>query len=207
VKEGGHSCPPAHEKRKPGRLATYISLSMGIADRSIRPPAPKFQVVFLGCEGKFSPMKLKYLVCLPIAMLFASCVQDPMTGDVYQQRYVGQAQAVSYGRVTNLRWVQIRGEHGAGTVIGAVTGGLLGSTLGRGYAANTAGAVGGTLVGGVVGGQVEQAAGTRPGIEITVGLNEGGTIAVLQDANPREVFSVGDRVRVVSSGPGARVSH
>ena len=140
-------------------------------------------------------------------MLVASCAQDTMTGDVYQQRYVGQAQAVSFGTVTNLRWVPIQGTHAAGTVIGAVTGGLLGSTLGRGYAANTAGAVGGTLVGGAVGSQVEQSATSRPGIEITVRLNEGGTIAVVQEANPREMFSVGDRVRVLSSGGGTRVTH
>lgn len=130
-----------------------------------------------------------------------------MTGDVYRHGDTRQAQSVSYGKVTSIRRVKIEGNHEAGTVVGAVAGGLLGSQLGRGSAAHTAGAVGGALVGGAVGSNVEQSMGNRPGIEITVRLNDGGAISVVQQANPNELFYVGDRVRVLTSYSGTRVTH
>jgi outer membrane lipoprotein SlyB len=49
--------------------------------------------------------------------------------------------------------------------------------------------------------------GSRNGIEITVRLDKGGSVSVVQQVNPREQFGVGDRVRVMSSGSGTRVSH
>lgn len=130
-----------------------------------------------------------------------------MTGDVYQKRDIRQAQSVNTGKITSIRRVKIEGDHGAGTLVGAVGGGLLGSQLGKGSAAHTAGAVGGALVGGAVGSHVEQSMGTRNGLEITVRLDQGGSISVVQEANPRELFYVGDRVRVLSSGGSTRVTH
>jgi outer membrane lipoprotein SlyB len=152
-------------------------------------------------------MKAKFLVCLPAVVLFASCAQDTLTGDVYSQRDARQAQAVSTGKITSIRPVKIEGNHTAGTVVGSIAGGFLGSTIGQGRAANTAGAVGGALVGGAVGSHAQQAMGSRNGIEITVRLDKGGSVSVVQQVNPREQFGVGDRVRVMSSGSGTRVSH
>ena len=152
-------------------------------------------------------MKTKFLVCLPVVVLFASCAQDTMTGDVYQKRDTRQAQSVDAGRITSIRPVKIEGGHTAGTLVGGLAGGLLGSNIGHGHTSHTAGAVGGALVGGAVGSQVEQSMGSRNGIEITVRLNQGGSVAVVQEVNPREAFSVGDRVRVLSSGGSTRVSH
>ena len=153
-------------------------------------------------------MKTKYFVCLPVVMLLASCAQDTRTGDVYRQGDTRQAQSVSFGKVTSVRRVKIEGNHEVGTVVGALAGGLLGCQLGRGHAAHTAGAVGGAVAGGVIGSNVEQSMGNRPGIEITVRLNEGGSLSVVQQANPNESFNVGDRVRVLTSGSGGtRVTH
>jgi len=153
-------------------------------------------------------MKTKYFVCLPLVILLASCAQDTRTGDVYRQGDTRQAQSVSFGKVTSVRRVKIEGNHEAGTLVGALAGGLLGSQLGRGSAAHTAGAVGGAVAGGVIGSNVEQSMGNRPGVEITVRLNEGGSLSVVQQANPNESFYVGDRVRVLTSGNGGtRVTH
>ncbi|MCX6874698.1 MAG: glycine zipper 2TM domain-containing protein [Verrucomicrobia bacterium] len=152
-------------------------------------------------------MKMKFLLGVPVAMLFASCAQDTMTGDVYQQRDTRQAQAVNAGRITSIRPVKIEGNHTAGTVIGGVAGGLLGSNIGHGRSANTAGAVGGALVGGAVGSHAQQAMGSRNGLDITVRLDKGDSVSVVQQVNPREDFRVGDRVRVLSSNDSTRVSH
>lgn len=130
-----------------------------------------------------------------------------MTGDVYRQGDIRQAQSVSFGTVTSVRRVKIEGGHEVGTVVGALAGGLLGSQLGRGRAAHTAGAVGGAVAGGAIGSNVEQSMGNRAGIEITVQIKNGSSISVVQQANPHESFNVGDSVRVLTSGSGTRVTH
>lgn len=152
-------------------------------------------------------MKTKLLLCIPVVLLVASCAQSSLTGDTYQRNQVGQAQSVDSGRVTAIRPVKIEGGTGAGTLIGAVAGGLLGSNIGHGRASNTAGAVGGALVGGAAGSHAEQAMTSRPGLEITVKLDRGGSLAVVQQVNPREEFYVGDRVRVMGSGSSTKVTH
>jgi outer membrane lipoprotein SlyB len=165
------------------------------------------QLVFSGWGITLPAMNIKPFICLPVAMLFASCAQDTMTGDVYHQRDIRQAQSVNTGRITSIRPVKIEGGNTAGTLVGGIAGGLLGSNLGHGHSAHTAGAVGGALVGGAVGSQAQQAMGSRNGIEITVRQDRGGSVSVVQEANPRETFRVGDRVRLLSSGSGTRVTH
>jgi outer membrane lipoprotein SlyB len=152
-------------------------------------------------------MKAKLLVCLPVVMMLASCAQDSMSGDVYAQRDVRMMQTVHSGRVTKVRLIRIQGEREGGTMVGGVSGALLGSTIGRGCAANTAGAIGGALLGGVIGSHAAQEMGSRNGVEITVRQDQGGTVAVVQELNPREYFYVGDRVQVIATGARARVTH
>jgi outer membrane lipoprotein SlyB len=151
-------------------------------------------------------MKTKLLFCLPAVILFSSCAQDSMTGDTYSRNETRQAQSVQKGRITSIRPVKIEGNHTAGTIIGGVAGGVLGSQLGGGSRAHTAGAVGGALVGGAVGSHAQQALENRNGIEITVRLDQGGSVAVVQEVSRNEQFQVGDRVRVLSSGGRSRVS-
>jgi len=67
------------------------------------------------------------------------------------------------------------------------------------------GAVLGSVAGGVAGQAAEQAATRQPGLEITVKLDSGRMIAVTQAAD--ENFRPGDRVRVLSDGRTARVTH
>ncbi len=130
-----------------------------------------------------------------------------MTGDTYQRGQVGQVQSVETGRVTAIQPVKIEGGTGAGSLLGAVAGGFLGSNIGSGRASNTAGAVGGALVGSAIGSHAEQSMGSRQGIQITVKLDRGGSIGVVQQVNPREEFYVGDRVRILGSGNSAKVTH
>jgi outer membrane lipoprotein SlyB len=151
-------------------------------------------------------MNPKLLICLPVIVLFSSCAQDSMTGSTFSRAEAGQAQSVSPGRITSIRNVKIEGGNTAGTVIGGLAGGALGSNIGGGRTANTAGAIGGALVGGAVGSHAQQAVQSRNGIEITVRLDSGGSVAVVQEVSANEQFSVGDRVRVLSSGSRTRVA-
>lgn len=149
------------------------------------------------------------ILLVPILGLLASCAQDSMSGDVYSRNEARMGQSVQYGRVTNVRYVKIEGGNQMGGLAGAVAGGVLGSNIGNGRASNQAGAIGGALVGSMVGSQVQQAAGSRQGMEITVRLDSGGSVAVVQEVNRKSggSFNVGDRVRVINSGGAMRVAY
>jgi outer membrane lipoprotein SlyB len=152
-------------------------------------------------------MKTQALLLLSASLLFSSCAQNSLTGDTYSRGEAGQAQSVSKGRITSIRPVKIEGNSQAGTILGGIAGGALGSNIGGGRASNTAGAIGGAIVGGALGSQAQQAMGSRNGIEISVRLDQGGTVAVVQEVSRNEQFSVGDRVRVLGSGSRTRVSY
>ena len=61
------------------------------------------------------------------------------------------------------------------------------------------------VAGGLIGNKVENAATKKQGLEITVQLDSGNIISVVQQAE--ENFQAGDRVRLLTSKGVARVSH
>jgi outer membrane lipoprotein SlyB len=100
--------------------------------------------------------------------------------------------------------VQIQNDsRGVATLVGAGIGGVAGSSIGGGSRANTIGAIAGAAAGGAAGNAL--ARGARNGVEITVQLENGRTVAVVQDGNPSD-YRVGDRVRVSSDGTTTRVT-
>lgn len=146
---------------------------------------------------------------MPIAivgLLFTSCAQDSLTGDTYSRSEAGQAQSVRTGRVTSIRYVKIEGGNKTGAILGGVGGGFLGNEIGSG-SGRTAATIGGAALGAVAGSHIEQNLNSRQGIEITVKLDRGGSVSIVQEVNPRESFEVGDRVRVLFSGGRDRVTH
>ncbi len=145
------------------------------------------------------------LALVALALLAAGCAA-PRTGDTYYRGEALRAQSVDLGVIESLRPVQIQqGQSGVGTVGGAVLGGIAGSTLGSGSRANAAGAVGGAIVGGLVGSAIERDVTKANGVEVTVRLDSGKLIAVVQEGTGAE-FRPGDRVRVLSDGHTTRVS-
>ncbi|GAB3504737.1 hypothetical protein GCM10027400_00230 [Pseudoxanthomonas daejeonensis] len=123
--------------------------------------------------------------------------------NTFTRSEAGRAQHVETGTVTAVRAVQIQNDsRGVATATGAVLGGLAGSTVGGGRG-QTAATVGGAVAGGAAGNAV--AGTTRPGVEVTVQLESGRTMAVVQEGTPDQ-FRVGDQVRVSSDGVTTRVS-
>ena len=141
-----------------------------------------------------------------LPLLFVSCAQQSLTGDTYSRDEAGQAQSVQQGRITSIRYVKIEGGTTAGTILGGVAGGVLGNQIGGG-AGKTLATVGGAGLGAVAGSHAQQSMGSRQGLEIQVRIDGGGSLSVTQEVNPRESFSVGDRVRVLGNGGRARISH
>jgi outer membrane lipoprotein SlyB len=148
----------------------------------------------------------KLLLIATATLSIAGCAVTPNSASVYSARQAQGEQIVRMAVVESIRNVTIdKGASGVGTLGGAALGGIAaGSAIGRGNGALAAGIVG-ALAGGVLGNQIDANLANRPGLEITVRLDNGDLRAITQDAD--EVFRVGDRVRLLSSGGVTRVTH
>lgn len=148
----------------------------------------------------------KLLLVVAVSSLVAGCAVPPNSASVYGTRQAQGEQTVRMGVVESVRNVTIdKGASGIGTLAGGALGGIAaGSNVGGGNGALAAGIVG-ALIGGVAGNQIESRVSNKPGLEITVRLDNGELRAITQDAD--ELFRVGERVRLLSSGRTTRVTH
>jgi outer membrane lipoprotein SlyB len=138
------------------------------------------------------------------ALLLGGCAYDPGPRQ-YSAYEVRGEQSVRFGVVESIRPVTINPhETGVGTAGGAALGMVAGSNVGGGNG-QIAGAIGGAILGGIIGQSVERSANERPGVEVTVLLDSGKYIAVVQGVD--EEFRPGDRVRILSGRGATRVTH
>lgn len=150
-------------------------------------------------------MDMRYSLYVLLFVLFAGCAASN-SGDVYRRDQTRQAQTVKMGVVESVRMVKIEGTKShVGTVAGAVVGGVAGSTVGEGKG-SIIGAVVGAVAGGLAGSAIEEGVTRKDGLEITVKLDNGTMLAIVQEA-AGETFHPGERIRVLEGGGETRVSH
>ncbi|WP_249419155.1 glycine zipper 2TM domain-containing protein [Hydrogenophilus thiooxidans] len=139
------------------------------------------------------------------ALLVSGCASS-LGGGAYARSEARRVMEVQYGVIEAIRPVRLEGtETGAGPLTGALLGGLAGNTLGGGRGRIATTAVG-AVAGAVAGQAVEGAVTARPGVEITVRLDNGRVLAVTQE-DEGEGFRVGERVRLLTDRYGnARVA-
>jgi len=148
--------------------------------------------------------KFQYIALALITALLAACASSN-SGDVYRREDARKVQSVRMGVVESVRTVKLEGTNSnIGTAAGAVVGGIAGSSVGEGKG-SAIGAVIGAVAGGLAGAAVEEVATRTDGVEITVKLDNGSLIAIVQEAT--ETFTPGERVRLIESGGNTRVSH
>ncbi len=145
-----------------------------------------------------------------LGLLFAAAAlqgcASSKAGDVYSRDQARTEQNVRMGTIEAVREVQIEGtKSGVGAVAGGVTGGIAASTIGHGTGSAVAAAVG-AIAGGLAGAAAEEGLTKNQGLEITVKLDSGQIIAVVQAVDARTTFQPGDRVRVLSGQGVTRVS-
>lgn len=144
-------------------------------------------------------------VAIAGALAMSGCAGS-RAGNVYSRDQARTAQTVTWGTVQSVRAVRIEGTRSqVGTATGAVVGGLAGSTVGGGTGRAIAG-VGGAVLGGMAGAAAEEGITRSDGVEVTVAMDNGNTIAVVQQIGAGEYFSVGQRVRVMAGGGVTRVA-
>jgi outer membrane lipoprotein SlyB len=142
---------------------------------------------------------------LALFSLVASGCASSMSGNVYSRDQAGKVQTVHTGEVILVREVQIEGtKSGLGGLAGGIMGFALGSTIGGGSGKGVARAAG-TVAGAAAGSAIEEGATRQIGLEITVKLDNGEVVAIVQGAD--EKFDEGDLVHVLRRPDGtARVT-
>ncbi len=139
------------------------------------------------------------LLVLGAALTLAGCASSPTSANSVRRSETGQSHTVQRGEVIYVREVTIEGEaRGAGAVAGGAMGFALGGLAGgqgRGVART-----GGAVAGAVAGNAIERRVTTQTGVEVTIELESGEVIVVIQAAD--EVFNKGDSVRVLRRTDG-----
>ncbi len=119
----------------------------------------------------------------------------------------GKVQRLDAGTVVAVKEVRIDGEASyLGISSGAILGSAVGQTVGGGNDARIISGAVGAVAGAVVGQQVEKKLTEKRAQEVTISMDDGQTVVVVQEA--REAgFVVGDRVNVMETRTGeARIA-
>ncbi len=147
-------------------------------------------------------MAIKQCVIFLIIMAVACSGCANYSGNTYSGNEARSAQVVKHGTVVSVKEVNI--EESSGGILGAagggVVGGILGNMIGHGRGrtlATLAGALGGVGLGYAAG----KAATNKNGLEITVRLDNGQEISVVQGAD--QTFAPGEAVRILYGANGA----
>ncbi|MDR2452013.1 MAG: hypothetical protein LBE85_09685 [Candidatus Accumulibacter sp.] len=143
--------------------------------------------------------------------LTAGCVSS-LGASSYSRGEARQTMSIRFAVVESVRPVRLEGTKSkVGVTAGAVTGGVLGRAVGRDLGSRhrgmsgSIGATVGAVAGGVGGAAVEEAVTRQDGVEITVKLENGEYLAIVQ-ADEGENFQPGERVRLVGGGKATRVA-
>lgn len=145
-------------------------------------------------------MKTFGMITVLIAAILVGGCASSKSGEVYSRDEARQLMTVQLGTVEFVKPVRMEGsQSGLGAAAGGVAGGVVGSTIGGGKGSRLA-ALGGAAIGALAGNLTEKKMSELDGLEITVRLEKGDVLAVVQEDDV--MFSVGDRVRVITSRDG-----
>jgi outer membrane lipoprotein SlyB len=153
-----------------------------------------------------NPRSAFVVVILAASVLLSGCPSN-LSGDSYSRAEARQVQRVQFATVEHVRPVVIEGTSGVvGGATGAAVGGLAGSTIGGDTGSKIA-AVLGAVAGGLAGAAAEEGMTRAQGVEVTVTMEDGRTLAIVQEAEDHVQFRVGDRVRVLTINGTTRVAY
>ncbi|PPC94059.1 MAG: hypothetical protein CTY33_05645 [Methylotenera sp.] len=146
----------------------------------------------------------QYLLVGFLSLCLLACASSN-SGSVYSRDEARKMQTIKTGVVESVRSVKLEGTKSpVGTIAGGAVGGVAGSSIGGGRGSAIM-AILGAVAGGLLGSAAEEGITRKDAYEITVKLDGGGMVAVVQEAD--EVFKAGDKVRLVENGETTRVSH
>jgi outer membrane lipoprotein SlyB len=150
-------------------------------------------------------MKFSKLILIAAISLFIAACASSNSGSVYKRDDARKVHTVKTGVVESVRTVKLEGTKSpVGTVAGGAIGGIAGGSIGHGRG-SALGAVIGAVAGGIAGSATEELITRKDALEITVKLDGGGLVSIVQEAD--EQFNPGESVRIVESSDTSRVTH
>ncbi|BCL76600.1 lipoprotein [Jeongeupia sp. HS-3] len=150
-------------------------------------------------------MRAPKLIALMLAgasvVFVAGCANT--SADVYNRDQMMRAATVQSGAIENLRSVKMEDSTGVGTIAGGAIGGIAaGTNIGGGNGQIISGIIG-ALVGGLAGNAIEKGVTQQDAYEVTVRLDNGQRIVVVQKADTP--LAVGQRVDVLTDSKSTRI--
>jgi outer membrane lipoprotein SlyB len=137
-------------------------------------------------------------------LLFLAGCQARSNLPVYRASEANTVRTAQTGTVDSVRAVLIQGDGGVRTSIGQNVGGSLGRAVATGGNPVTAVAgAAGSALGQIAGAAVEKNVAATEGQEVTVVLDSGSVVTIIQKNNPP--FVGGERVQIVGSGANVTV--
>ena len=141
---------------------------------------------------------------LVVLGVLSGCASE-LSGHRYSRHEARQAQRVQFGTLVSIETVELEGsESGAGGLAGATAGGIAGSAFGKGGGKGLS-VIAGAVAGYALGNQAEKTATETTASNLTIELETGGHIAIVQQLEAPDSLLVGDRVKVLSIGNTSRV--
>lgn len=146
-------------------------------------------------------MKPTQIILISALTLLLGACASSNSGTVYKRGQVQSAQEVQLGTVVMLHEVLIEGtKTNIGTAAGAAVGTIAARNRRNSIGGQIAGVIG-AVIGGMAGAAAEEAITRKKGLELTVELDNGRTISVVQEAD--QDIAVNDRVRVLTNDDGS----
>lgn len=151
---------------------------------------------------------INVLVALTMMGTLVGCTSSGLTGTTYTRDEARRVQTIKYGTVESVTPVVIEGRTDGivGTGSGAVIGGIAGSTVGGGKGRTIATVVG-AVAGGLAGQAAEKKLTTKQGQEITVRMESGEVLSIVQEVENEQYFRPGERIRLLKLGGVTRVAY
>lgn len=150
-------------------------------------------------------MKFSTLLLATFLSFFLAACASSNSGSVYSRDEARKTHTVKTGIVESVRTVRLEGTKSpVGAAAGGAIGGIAGGSIGHGRG-SALGAVIGAVAGGLAGAATEEVITRKDALEITVKLDGGGLVAIVQEAD--EAFNPGESVRIVERGGTSRVTH
>jgi outer membrane lipoprotein SlyB len=150
------------------------------------------------------------LLALTLAsvLFLGACATGGLTGETYTREDARKVQQVQFGNIISVRPVVIEGNREGiiGNLGGGVIGGIAGSTLGDGSGRAIATVIG-AIAGGIAGQSAQEKATRKQGQEISIRMDSGKTISVVQEVAENKFFLAGERVRLLELNGVTRVTY
>jgi outer membrane lipoprotein SlyB len=152
--------------------------------------------------------KWALITAIASSAVLTGCANSSLTGDTYSQSDARKVQQVEYGSVLSVKPVVIEGDREGlvGNLGGTIIGGVAGNSVGGGNGQAIATAVG-AIVGGIIGQTSEEKLTRKQGQEITIKMDTGKTISVVQEVKDKAFFVANDRVKLLKLNGVTRVSY